>query len=72
MLLLSISYQLVRCLLDLIAVLVRRERTRPGRGPLKPPQPRDGPHRPMINLADSQVRRRPILDGLTSEYQIAA
>jgi putative transposase len=25
-----------------------------------------------INLADYQVRRRPILDGLTSEYQIAA
>jgi putative transposase len=27
---------------------------------------------PMINLVDHQVRRRPILDGLTSEYQIAA
>ncbi|MGH4025050.1 MAG: integrase core domain-containing protein [Pseudonocardiaceae bacterium] len=27
---------------------------------------------PMINLADYQVRRRPILGGLTSEYQIAA
>jgi transposase InsO family protein len=27
---------------------------------------------PAINLADHQVRRRPILDGLTSEYQIAA
>jgi putative transposase len=28
------------------------------------------PH--VINLADYQVRRRPILDGLTSEYQLAA
>ena len=27
---------------------------------------------PVINLADYQVRRRPILGGLTSEYQIAA
>jgi putative transposase len=27
---------------------------------------------PVINLADHQVRRRPILGGLTSEYQIAA
>jgi putative transposase len=27
---------------------------------------------PVINLGDYQVRRRPILDGLTSEYQIAA
>jgi transposase InsO family protein len=27
---------------------------------------------PMINLTDYQVRRRAILDGLTSEYQIAA
>jgi putative transposase len=27
---------------------------------------------PAINLADYQVRRRAILDGLTSEYQIAA
>jgi putative transposase len=27
---------------------------------------------PPINLADHQVRRRPILDGLTNEYQIAA
>jgi hypothetical protein len=26
----------------------------------------------MINLTDYQVRRRAILDGLTSEYQIAA
>jgi putative transposase len=25
---------------------------------------------PVINLADHQVRRKPILDGLTSEYQI--
>jgi hypothetical protein len=27
---------------------------------------------PVINLTDYQVRRRAILDGLTSEYQIAA
>jgi putative transposase len=27
---------------------------------------------PLINLADHPVHRRPILDGLTSEYQIAA
>jgi hypothetical protein len=27
---------------------------------------------PAINLADHQIRRRPILGGLTSEYQIAA
>jgi len=27
---------------------------------------------PMINLTDHQVRRRPILGGLTSEYQITA
>jgi hypothetical protein len=27
---------------------------------------------PVINLADHQVRRKPILDGLTSEYQITA
>jgi hypothetical protein len=26
----------------------------------------------VINLADYQIRRRPILDGLTSEYQISA
>jgi hypothetical protein len=26
----------------------------------------------VINLVDYQVRRRPILDGLTSEYQITA
>jgi putative transposase len=27
---------------------------------------------PVINLANHKVRRRPILDGLTSEYQPAA
>jgi hypothetical protein len=27
---------------------------------------------PVINLVDHHVRRRSILDGLTSEYQIAA
>jgi len=26
----------------------------------------------VINLADHQIRRRSILDGLTSEYQITA
>jgi transposase InsO family protein len=29
-------------------------------------------HPPVINLADHQVRRRPILGGLTNEYHIAA
>ena len=27
---------------------------------------------PVINLTDHQVRRRPILGGLTSEYQVTA
>jgi putative transposase len=36
----------------------------PAQAETKPP--------PVINLADHQIRRRPILDGLTSEYQIAA
>jgi putative transposase len=27
---------------------------------------------PVINLADHQIRRRPILNGLTSEYHLAA
>jgi hypothetical protein len=27
---------------------------------------------PLIDLADHQVRRRPILGGLTNEYQITA
>jgi hypothetical protein len=27
---------------------------------------------PVINLADYQIRRRPILNGLTSEYHLAA
>jgi putative transposase len=40
-------------------------------GQLTPAQAETQPP-PMINLADYQVRRRPILDGLTSEYQIAA
>jgi putative transposase len=40
-------------------------------GQLAPAQAETQPP-PMINLADYQVRRRPILDGLTSEYQIAA
>jgi len=34
---------------------------------LAPAQPQ-----PVINLTDHQMRRRPILGGLTSEYQIAA
>ncbi len=40
-------------------------------GQLAPAQA-DTQHPPAINLADHQVRRRTILDGLTSEYQIAA
>jgi putative transposase len=40
-------------------------------GQLAPAQAETQPP-PMINLADYQVRRRPILDGLTSEYQITA
>jgi putative transposase len=36
----------------------------PAQAETQPPQ--------MINLADHQIRRRPILDGLTSEYQITA
>jgi hypothetical protein len=39
-------------------------------GQLAPAQADTQP--PAINLADHQVRRRTILDGLTSEYQIAA
>jgi hypothetical protein len=37
--------------------------TRPSPGRTQPP--------PVINLADHQIRRRPILSGLTSEYQVA-
>ncbi|MFZ0121254.1 MAG: hypothetical protein WAN20_04650 [Pseudonocardiaceae bacterium] len=40
-------------------------------GQLAPAQAETHPPH-VINLADYQVRRRPILDGLTSEYQIAA
>jgi hypothetical protein len=40
-------------------------------GQLTPVQAETQPPR-VINLADHQVRRRPILGGLTSEYQIAA
>jgi putative transposase len=40
-------------------------------GQLAPAQAETQPP-PVINLADYQVRRRAILDGLTSEYQIAA
>jgi len=40
-------------------------------GQLAPAQAETQPP-PMINLADYQVRRRLILEGLTSEYQIAA
>jgi transposase InsO family protein len=40
-------------------------------GQLTPAQAETQPP-PMINLTDYQVRRRAILDGLTSEYQIAA
>jgi putative transposase len=47
--------------------------TRPHRilGQLAPVQAATQPP-PVINLADYQMRRRPILGGLTSEYQIAA
>jgi putative transposase len=40
-------------------------------GQLAPAQAETQPP-PVIDLADYQVRRRPILDGLTSEYQITA
>jgi putative transposase len=40
-------------------------------GQLAPAQAESQPP-PVINLADHQIRRRPILGGLTSEYQIAA
>jgi putative transposase len=40
-------------------------------GQLAPAQAETQPP-PVINLADHPVRRRPILDGLTSEYQITA
>ena len=40
-------------------------------GQLAPAQAETQPP-PVINLADYQVRRRAILNGLTSEYQIAA
>ena len=46
----------------------RRHRTL---GQLAPVQAETHPPR-VINLADHKVRRRPILDGLTSEYQPAA
>jgi putative transposase len=47
--------------------------TRPYRtlGQLAPAQAETQPP-PVINLAEHQVHRRPILGGLTSEYQIAA
>jgi hypothetical protein len=38
---------------------------------LSPHQAETAPPKP-INLADYQLRRKPILGGLTSEYQIAA
>jgi transposase InsO family protein len=40
-------------------------------GQLAPAQAETQPP-PVINLADHHVRRRLILDGLTSEYQITA
>src|SRR5947209_2570699 len=40
-------------------------------GQLTPAQAETQPP-PALNLADHQIRRRPILGGLTSEYQIAA
>jgi transposase InsO family protein len=40
-------------------------------GQLAPAQAETGPP-PVVNLADGQVRRRPILDGLICEYHLAA
>jgi hypothetical protein len=40
-------------------------------GQLAPAQAETGPPQ-VINLADCQVRRRPILDGLIYEYHLAA
>ncbi len=40
-------------------------------GQLAPAQAETGPP-PVINLADCQVRRRPIFDGLIYEYHLAA
>jgi hypothetical protein len=40
-------------------------------GQLAPAQAETGPP-PVVNLADCQVRRRPILDGLIHEYHLAA
>jgi putative transposase len=52
---------------------VRHYNGRPHRalGQLAPAQAETGPPQ-MINLADCQVRRRPILDGLIYEYHLAA
>jgi len=57
----------------IVAKLTVPNAARPHRtlGQLAPAQAETQPP-PMINLADYQVRRRPILDGLTSEYQITA
>ena len=40
-------------------------------GQLPPAQAETQPP-PVINRADHQVRRRPVLDGITNEYQITA
>ena len=57
----------------LAAYLQHFNTARPHRtlGQLVPAQTETQPP-PVINLADHQIRRRPILGGLTNEYQIAA
>ena len=57
----------------LTSYLAHRNDARPHRalGQLTPAQAETGPPEP-INLADYRIRRKPILGGLTHEYQIAA
>jgi putative transposase len=56
----------------LTTYLVHRNKATPHRklGQLTPAQAETGPPEP-INIADYRIRRKPILDGLTHEYQIA-
>ena len=55
----------------LTTYLHRFNTARPHIGQLAPAQTETQPQ-PVINLADHHVRRSPILDGLTSKYQITA